>query len=550
MMANPTFVILLILAAGVLVMLLLYPLWVHYRQSQTNPTPNLRSIMPQFALNLGRNFGATAEAIDLSEGETRFKVARQQLTELERDLDYALVEFDAAESSRQEIEHRLLRYADLAESVSSTASDSTASDNRAPLRLSQTMSGISEDEDEDEDEDGTVEFLHSAPSNLAARAGLLCLAAFMICGALGTYLWLGAPDLRDLPLHKRGAEWTARQELRAMVTSLERHLQEHPNDGDSFALLGQFRLNLGQLAASIAAFDRALILAPERIDVAEKLGEVLVAEASGIVTPRATDLFRAVLNKDPDAAISRYYFGLAHEQAGEKQAAFDIYLQLGQESPKTAPWLPELQAHLDNLGRVLNRPVPQFLDPLALANAALPEAGGKAQMSDRSALPVLSEDDVTKMSGLSPEQRQAKILTMVDQLALRLRDNPADAEGWFRLSKARAILGQTELSHDALSEAARRGPDRIDIQLAYAHMIYPPELSQSPPSDEFITVMRRILSLDPLQPEALWFVGRSEITTGNKELGRSLLTRLLNRLPPNSPIRGDVERALAGNKPN
>ena len=139
---------------------------------------------------------------------------------------------------------------------------------------------------------------------------------------------------------------------------------------------------------------------------------------------------------------------------------------------------------------------------------------------------------------------------MVDQLALRLRENPADVEGWFRLSKARAILGQTELSNDALSEAARRGPDRIDIQLAYAHMIYPPELSQTPPSEEFVTVMRRILSLDPLQPEALWFVGRSEITTGNKELGRSLLTRLLNRLPPNSPIRGDVEKALAGDKPN
>ena len=83
MIANPTFVILLMLAAGMLVMLLLYPLWAHYRQSQTNPTPNVHHLVPQFALHLGGQFGATAEAIDLSEGETRFKVARQQLTELE-----------------------------------------------------------------------------------------------------------------------------------------------------------------------------------------------------------------------------------------------------------------------------------------------------------------------------------------------------------------------------------------------------------------------------------------------------------------------------------
>ena len=163
---------------------------------------------------------------------------------------------------------------DLAETVSVAEAENTV-----PLRRSPVMS-MSKPEEE---EDGTEEFLHSAPSNLAARAGLLCLASFMVLGALGVYLGLGAPELRDLPLHKREAEWTARQDLRAMVKSLERHLQEHPNDGDSFALLGQFRLNLGKLDASIAAFDQALILAPDRIDVAEKLGEVLVAEASGIV---------------------------------------------------------------------------------------------------------------------------------------------------------------------------------------------------------------------------------------------------------------------------
>ena len=101
-------------------------------------------------------------------------------------------------------------------------------------------------------------------------------------------------------------------------------------------------------------------------------------------------LFRAIILASPKNKRAR------------NRPPFDIYLQLGQESPKTAPWLPELQAHLDNLGRALNRPVPQFLDPLALANAAQPDAGANTTMSSRSALPVLTEDDVTKMSGPKP----------------------------------------------------------------------------------------------------------------------------------------------------
>ncbi|MDI9349775.1 MAG: tetratricopeptide repeat protein [Candidatus Symbiobacter sp.] len=540
MIANLTFITGVILVSMVVAWLLLRPLWTHYGQATPAPNAKRRGIMSQFASQAGgQGTGQRGEprgehagiwssgwttqnaaAIEQAEGDTRFKVARHQLTELERDLDYALVAPDLAQISRQEIEHRLLRYADLAEM-------------RPEVRVRPARPAP------DGDKDGTLQFLHSAPSYMAARVGLLCLAVFFIGGALGLYLVLGVPGQPDLPLHQRGAEWTARQELRQLVVTLEQHLQEHPDDSDGFAVLGQSRLNLGQLDGSIAAFDHALALAPERIDIAEKLGQVLVAETSGIVTPRAASLFRQVLAKEPDAALSRYYTALAKEQGGDKAGAFNIFLELGHDSPKTAPWLPDLQAHLDNLGRALGRAVPQFLDPLAVAN------GGETNRNKfDSTLPILSRDDVTKMSGLSPEQRQEKILAMVDQLALRLRDNPNDAEGWFRLSKARAILGQHELSRDAVTEAARRGPERIDIQLAYAHTLYPPELSQTPPPSEFMTVMRRILSLDPLQPEALWFVGRAELTSGNKELGRSLLTRLLNRLPNNSPIRGDVIKAL------
>jgi len=73
---------------------------------------------------------------------------------------------------------------------------------------------------------------------------------------------------------------------------------------------------------------------------------------------------------------------------------------------------------------------------------------------------------------MTTEQRAEMILAMVDSLATRLEDNPQDEQGWTRLIRARAVLGQDEkLAADKarVKEIFKDNPDIIERILAAAN---------------------------------------------------------------------------------
>ena len=53
-------------------------------------------------------------------------------------------------------------------------------------------------------------------------------------------------------------------------------------------------------------------------------------------------------------------------------------------------------------------------------------------------------------SQMSEQDRQQMIRGMVASLDARLRDNPADAEGWQRLVRSHLVLGDEVAARDAL----------------------------------------------------------------------------------------------------
>jgi cytochrome c-type biogenesis protein CcmH/NrfG len=80
-------------------------------------------------------------------------------------------------------------------------------------------------------------------------------------------------------------------------------------------------------------------------------------------------------------------------------------------------------------------------------------------------VPGPTHDQVTAAQSMSPDQRRAMINAMVARLAGRLRDNPKDLEGWLRLARAYAVLGQKAQALEAYGAAKRHFPDsakRID----------------------------------------------------------------------------------------
>lgn len=60
---------------------------------------------------------------------------------------------------------------------------------------------------------------------------------------------------------------------------------------------------------------------------------------------------------------------------------------------------------------------------------------------DRSTAPAIDPETRDRIAAMSPEEQAAMIENMVEGLAVRLEQDPNDIQGWLRLIRARAVMG-------------------------------------------------------------------------------------------------------------
>ena len=250
-----------------------------------------------------------------------------------------------------------------------------------------------------------------------------------------------------------------------------------------------------------------------RPEIATSQGEALVTAAEGRVTAEAAQAFGRALAIDARDPKAQYYLALAKAQEGDLPAAITAWQKLLAQAPPQAAWRGSVEMSIAEAARMLNR------DP--------------------------AEFGVTAAPPPTPAVDNAMINDMVARLEARLQDKPDDVEGWLRLGKSWEVLGNKAKSLAAYAQAAERAPQRADVLLSYARALYPPD-SDVPPPPDFIALLRRVLALEPDQPEALWFIGHAEADAGNKDAARTLWQKLRDGLPPDSPPRKAVEKALQG----
>jgi cytochrome c-type biogenesis protein CcmH len=257
------------------------------------------------------------------------------------------------------------------------------------------------------------------------RQAVLVTVAVASAAALGLYLAVGQPGMADQPFARRLAAWRAADpvtlappELAAVLTRMTR---ERPNDPEAFHYLAIAQGAAQNPAEAVRAMRRAVQLAPQRADLWELFGEALVAEAGGEITPQAQDAFRQALKHDPHAIASRFHLGRAQIDAGDKAAGLAAWRALLADMPAADP---RRQALVSAIAEAEGAPA---------TRAGLPE--GQLEM----------------------------IQGMVQGLAARLQSKPDDAEGWVRLVRAYAVLGDTPRRDAALSQARARYAANPDI---------------------------------------------------------------------------------------
>jgi cytochrome c-type biogenesis protein CcmH len=267
------------------------------------------------------------------------------------------------------------------------------------------------------------------------RAAAVAALILLPLGAAGFYLTLGSPELVGQQQAARRDSSPEQSSIVELVGRVEAHLEQSPEDGRGWELLGPVYMRLGRYDDAVKARQNALRLLGPTAEREADLGEALTGAQNGIVTAEAKAAFERALRLDPGDVRSRYFLGLAAEQDGRPKEAAAVWRALLAEATADAGWAGFVR---ESLARV---------DPGATAIPLGPNA-----------------DDLAAASEMSAEQRKTMVRGMVSRLAERLKQEGNDVEGWLRLLRAYMVLGDKDQARAAAADARRAlasEPDKL-----------------------------------------------------------------------------------------
>ncbi|WP_457774947.1 c-type cytochrome biogenesis protein CcmI [Rhizobium ruizarguesonis] len=329
-------------------------------------------------------------------------VYRDQLRELDRDLDGGLITPEEADYARAEIGRRLI----------AVSADEPA-ETPKPARHHRF----------------TEAFV------------LLVLPVLGLC----LYLTTGRPDLPSQPLEARLEN--PGNDVAVLITKAERHLAENPDDGKGWDVLAPIYFRTMRVNDAQVAYRNAIRLlgpSPVRLD---GLAETLIAVSDGVVTEEARQVLEQSLTLEPDNPRARFYIALSMEQAGRPDEARQAFEALAKQSPADAPWLPLVNQHI-----AMNGGAP------AGAGSAAPGAGSAAPGTNPSAPGNPTQQDVAAAETMNAGDRQQMIRGMVESLDAKLSEDPNNFEGWMRLVRSYAVLNNKDRAAGALKRGLAAFP--------------------------------------------------------------------------------------------
>lgn len=457
-------------------------------------------------------------SLDVGRRAHSLAVHRDQLAEIERDLQRQLLSEAQAEAARTEIHRRIL----------------------------------------------AAERADAAPATTASTGARLTAVAVVSAGvpvlSILIYLSLGAPlTPAGAPLGAAPSAAVADpaipHEVAQMVERLAERLKKEPNDAEGWAMLARSYSMMGRHVEAAEAHGKLAALRNNDPAIIAVQAEELIVAAQGTVTPEALSLLMKAQAGDPSDPRLRFYLGLAQAQIGDVAGAQRLWLELERDAPKDAQWLPglkdqiqraavdlgqsaaQLEAKRAEVAALPGRPIPAAPSTQASAppqasapgpRAAAPPPAGASQPRGPSSA------DVAAAGQMAPAERNQMIESMVASLAARLDAQPADPEGWQRLARAYRVLGRSGEAELAARRALDYAPDRLTGLRGYAGGIIEASGANPPPAT-LEPILKEILSLAPDDAPALWNYGLVAIAQGRPAEAKQSWTRLLGLTPTGTP---------------
>ncbi|NNM72635.1 c-type cytochrome biogenesis protein CcmI [Enterovirga aerilata] len=267
--------------------------------------------------------GAESEA----RGDVEFY--RDQMAEIDREMERGLISADQAKAAKAEAGRRLLRaHAEGGPAISATGE----------------------------------------PALRRRRAAAAFSLSIVPLIGLAVYGVLGSPQISSR-IDAEAARAEVVRDFAGALAKIEAHLAANPEDGRGWDVIAPVYLGAGRYEDAARAYAAARRLQGESVDRLTGHGEALVGAAGGVVSAEAAAIFAEARRLDPTSAKARFYAALSAEQDGDAAQAMVEYRRMIAEAPAQAPWVPIVQARLGRLETREAKPVagPQPASPEILA---------------------------------------------------------------------------------------------------------------------------------------------------------------------------------------
>ena len=338
------------------------------------------------------------DRVDVDEQTFERAVYRDQLQELERDAERGVINQKEKESALNEVSRRLL---------------GAQSDARLDAKVVGRVS------------------TSTKTTQLVA-----VVSAIVVTGFSGfLYKSIGNPTLPDQPQEQRIANAQQNRDMDAMILQVQRFLQQNPKDIKGWHALAPALMRAKRYNQASEAFAKIMQLdkptPPLLVDYAESILHV----NKGVPTDQVRAALKAAVAMDKNYAKARVYWALTLAKDGLHKQALEQWLILRGQDLKNV----ELQA-------AVQRNIVELESAIS----------GDAETAK---IPALDKDQRDAAAAMTPNQRQAMIVAMVERLADRLKEDSNDLGGWQRLIRARMVLGQKVAAASALNSARKTFKD-------------------------------------------------------------------------------------------
>ncbi len=158
---------------------------------------------------------------------------------------------------------------------------------------------------------------------------------FVVAGSILGYINWGSHEARQISVAAKSPDAPidpnqpmSDKQIVALVDNLAKKMQENPNDAKGWILLARTQQALGQLGASVDAFQRAAALTPNDAQLLADYADAQAMVQEGVFEGKPRTLITQALKADPNNMKALALAGTAEMRAGNKPASLKYWEKL------------------------------------------------------------------------------------------------------------------------------------------------------------------------------------------------------------------------------